>query len=94
VSTPEHEVIHNSAHSRFEVKVGGDVVGYALFERVGSTVTFTHTVVERQWEGSGLGTELAARAVASIREQGHQLVARCSFIRAYVEAHEGQPGRA
>ena len=87
MTTPTHDVIENPADSRFELTVDGQVVGYAMYERDGSTVTFTHTVVEPQWEGRGLGTELAARAVASVREQGQRLVARCSFIRAYVESH-------
>ncbi len=67
----------------------GRVAGYAQYiPRSESTYVFHHTVVEDEYEGQGIGSQLAAGVVAFARENGIGIVPRCSFIRSYLRSHE------
>jgi uncharacterized protein len=66
----------------------GRVAGYAQYLPRGSTYVFHHTVVEDEYEGQGIGSQLAAGVVAFARENGIGIVPRCSFIRGYLRSHE------
>ena len=84
---PAHRITLNEGASRYDIHVGDELVGFAAYERSGSTVTFTHTVIEPRWEGRGLGTALADHAIRATREAGDTVDAQCSFIRRFVEQH-------
>jgi uncharacterized protein len=76
--------------ARFTVRVDGVPVGFAAYQRRGdggSQVVFTHTEVDDAYEGQGVGSALAARALAMVRERGDRVVPRCPFIAAYIERH-------
>lgn len=81
------QVVDDVARSRFEVLVDGEVAGYAEYRRTPTTVSFTHTVVEPEFEGRGLGTVLARRALDATREAGAQVLPYCPFIRAWIARH-------
>jgi len=73
---------------RFQAVDGsGAVAGFAAYERDGSVVTFTHTVVEDAFEGHGVGSRLVATALDSARADGLRVVAQCPFVAAYVDKH-------
>jgi len=70
----------------------GRTAGGAYYERTdgdGSTgvVVFTHTEVDPAFEGQGIGSQLAAGALAQVREAGAKIVPLCPFIKAYVQRH-------
>ena len=51
----------------------------------GGARVFTHTEVFPAFEGRGVGTALARGALDDVRASGRTLVARCPFIRSYIE---------
>lgn len=65
----------------------GTEAGGAYYRRRDGVVTFTHTKVDPAFEGRGVGTRLAAGALALVRDAGERFVPLCPFIRAYVERH-------
>jgi len=73
--------------SRFEISVGGETAGFAAYSLRGDRVVFTHTVVEDEWEGHGLGSALARAAVSAVTEAGGTVVPRCPFIAAWLRKH-------
>ena len=75
------------AASRFEVLVDGRVAGYAQYRRTSSSVSFTHTVVDPEFEGRGLGSVLARGALDASREAGLAVLPFCPFIRGYIQRH-------
>lgn len=79
-------VIDNAEQSRFELAIDG-ASAIAAYEREGDTITFTHTVVPDEMQGHGLGSQLIVAALNSARAQGLSVVARCTFVAAYIEAH-------
>ena len=81
----------NEAASRYEITVGdGEPAGFAEY-RLGAdgegTITFTHTVIDDAFEGRGLGGRLARGALDDVRSRGLRVVARCEFIRGWIEKH-------
>ncbi len=65
----------------------GTVAGGAYYHRRGTVVTFTHTEVDPSFEGQGIGSRIAAEALAQIRADGETVVPLCPFIRAYMAKH-------
>jgi uncharacterized protein len=70
---------------RYEVLDDGTLAGFAEYRDHGDVRVFTHTEVFRAFEGRGVGSTLARSALDDVRASGRTLVARCPFIRAYIE---------
>ena len=72
---------------RYEAVVDGTVAGFAAYRDDRGARVFTHTEVFPEFEGRGVGTTLARGALDAVRASGGTLVARCPFIRSYIERH-------
>ena len=57
----------NREQQRFEVHVDGTLAGFAAYRLGDDTVTFTHTEIDDEYEGQGLGSELASAALDATR---------------------------
>jgi predicted GNAT family acetyltransferase len=73
--------------SRYEARIGDRLAGASFYERVGNVVVFSHTEVDTAFEGQGVGGRLVRGALDDVRRQGGQVVARCPFVRAWLERH-------
>lgn len=76
-----------AAEQRYEARHGETVVGVLLYEVDGDVVTFTHTEVDPQAEGSGVGSALARRALDDARAAGRRVVPACPFVKAWIGRH-------
>jgi predicted GNAT family acetyltransferase/glutaredoxin len=85
----EAEVVDVPERSRYELRLGGRLIGLAAYRRRNNRVAFTHTEVEPSCEGRGFGSRLAEAAVEDARRQGLKIVPLCPFIAHYVETHPG-----
>ena len=83
----EVSVRDNADESRYEIYVDGDRAGVAAYRDEDGRRVFTHTMVEDDYEGQGVGSRLAAAALDDTRARGMTVVARCPFIRDYIERH-------
>lgn len=83
----EPTVVDDPPAGRFEILVDGQVVGHLQYQRQGDTFSLTHTAIEPDFEGRGLGSKLAGGALATIRDQGGAVLPFCPFIRAYLQRH-------
>jgi uncharacterized protein len=72
---------------RYEIRDGERVLGLAAYERRGDTVVFTHTEVDPDAGQSGLGSTLVRAALDDVRAHGGSVVAKCSFVRGWIERH-------
>ena len=72
---------------RYEARAGDRVMGLAAYQRRGDLVVFTHTEVDPDAEGSGVGGTLVRGALDDVRAHGRQAVPRCSFVRAWIDRH-------
>jgi predicted GNAT family acetyltransferase/glutaredoxin len=86
-SPAEAEVVDAPHASRYELRLGGRLIGLAAYRRRDGRISFTHTEVNESWEGRGLGSLLAAAALEDARRQGLEVVPLCPFIARYIEEH-------
>lgn len=78
------EVNDNKELDRYEVRVDGDLAGFAQYRLDGERITIFHAEVDREYEGKGVGGQLAKSALDDVRARGLELNPRCPFIAAYV----------
>jgi predicted GNAT family acetyltransferase len=78
-------VSDNPEQSRYEVRLDGELGGFAEYTSADGVVTFTHTEVAI--EGKGLGSRLVRQAIEDVRAKGLTIVAECSFVHGYLEKH-------
>mgnify|MGYP001246046647 FL=1 len=81
------EVADNVAAARFEVRLDGTVVGFADYVLKGGTIILSHTEVQPEFEGRGLGSRLARAALDAARDAGLKVIPRCPFIARYIDRH-------
>lgn len=72
---------------RYEVRVGGELAGFASYRAQPGSISFTHTEVDDGFEGQGLGSRLAAFALDDARGRGLAVLPFCPFVKGYIERH-------
>ena len=81
------DVQNNPEANRYEIRVDGDLAGFAAYHLSPGRIVFTHTEVDDAYEGRGVGSALAKGALDGARQDALQVTPRCSFIAAYVDRH-------
>lgn len=81
------EVADNPDLSRYEVRVDGELAGFAQYRLRDGRITIFHAEVDPAYEGRGVGSQLASSALADVRARALELVPRCPFIAGYVRRH-------
>jgi uncharacterized protein len=71
----------------YEVRAGDRVLGLAAYQRRGGQVVFTHTEVDPDAEGSGIGSTLVRGALDDVRARELRAVPLCPFVRAWIDRH-------
>jgi predicted GNAT family acetyltransferase len=87
MATPDISVQDNPKRSRYEVLVDGDLAGYSAYRDVAGRRVFTHTTIDPDYEGHGVGSALARAALDDVRTRGLPIIARCPFIAGYIDRH-------
>jgi predicted GNAT family acetyltransferase len=80
-------VADNPSKDRYEISVGGRLAGFAQYVRRGGRRYFVHTEIADEFEGQGLGSQLAAAALGMARDAGEPVVPLCPFIAGYIDKH-------
>ena len=80
-------VREDAGKSRFEIWVGDELAGFAVYRRHGEVDDFTHTEIADEFEGRGLGSRLIRAALDETRAAGHQVLPHCPFVRAFMDKH-------
>ncbi|QEO14162.1 N-acetyltransferase [Agromyces intestinalis] len=86
------DIVRNDERHRYELRVDGDLAGFAAFREEPGRIVFTHTVVLPAYEGRGLGSRLAESALGDAVSRGLVIVPECPFIAAYVRRHPEYAG--
>ena len=77
------DVKHLPKQCRFETEVDG-LTALLTYERYGSTVAMTHTIVPRQIGGRGIAAELTRTAVEWARSESLDIDPQCSYVREWL----------
>jgi uncharacterized protein len=83
----EIEVTDNPSESRFEIRTGGELAGFADYRRKPGLIAFIHTEIDDRFEGQGLGSELARSALDAVRAEGAEVLPFCPFISGWIGKH-------
>lgn len=81
------EVRDDAEQSRYELLVAGSLAGFAAYRRAGERVVFTHTEIEPEWSGHGLGGALVQGALDDVRGRHLRAVPQCPFVAAFILGH-------
>lgn len=80
-------VSDNPAASRYEIHVDGVLAGWSEYDAFPDRRIVTHTVVEPEFEGRGVGSALVRGLLDDLQKQGLRLVASCPFVKSYLQRH-------
>ena len=80
-------VTHVPEERRYEVRVDGELAGFAEYVDKGGRLLFTHTEIEPGFEGQSLGSTLARGALDDVRARAVDIVPLCPFIAGWIERH-------
>jgi hypothetical protein len=73
--------------SRFELRVEGELVGWAEYLPAGESVIIAHTEIDERREGEGLGSVLVRGTLDRIRASGKTVIPTCPFTAASIQRH-------
>jgi predicted GNAT family acetyltransferase len=85
--TPEITVRDNAESQTYDALIGDQVVGTIVYERSGQRLVFSHTIVEPEFRGRGIGTVLVTKALDDVRARGMTLTNYCEFVASFIAAH-------
>jgi len=85
--TPEITVRDNAEAQCYDALIGDQVVGTIVYERSGRRLVFSHTIVEPEFRGRGIGTVLVTKALDDVRAKDMTLTNYCEFVAAFIAAH-------
>ncbi len=80
------QVQHLPDAGRFQAVVES-TTAYLSYERSGSTVAMTHTIVPAEIGGRGIAGELTRTAVEWARAEGLTIDPQCSYVRSWLARH-------
>ncbi len=80
-------VRNNPDEHRYEVRVDGQLAGFAQYRDRPGLLAFIHTEVDPAFEGKGVGSALAKAALDDARAQAVAVLPFCPFINEYIRRH-------
>lgn len=86
-ATGDFTMVHLEDDHRYELRDGDTAAGVATYQRADGVTTFTHTIVDPEYGGQGLGGRIAKHVLGDAVARGDRIVPVCSFIQAYLRKH-------
>ena len=77
----------NPGKSRFELRIDGELAGWADYRPAGDSVIVAHTEIDQRQEGQGLGSALVRGTLDHIRASGKSVIPTCAFTAEYIRRH-------
>lgn len=81
------QVRDNTENDCYEGIVDGKVVGLVVYKRLGDRVVIRHTVVDREFRGAGMGTDMVRGVLDDLRRRGEKLTNYCGFVADFIETN-------
>lgn len=78
---------HNQDEQAFYSTLDGYESELAYSLPAANVIDFTHTFVDENLRGQGVGDALAVAALDYARKEGFRIKTSCTFMQAYVERH-------
>lgn len=83
----------NPDENRFEAHVDGKLAGIADYMIANRLIVFTHTEVDQEFEGQGVGSALVKEALDAVRAEGsREVMPLCPFVKVWIQRHPDYQG--
>jgi predicted GNAT family acetyltransferase len=83
----ELQVADKPDAKRYEARLGDRVAAYSEYVLRPGRVVFTHTIVEPELEGRGIGSSLVRAELDDVRQRGLKVTPLCPFVRTFIRRH-------
>ena len=80
-------IANEPERSRYELRVGDELVGVADYVLRDGVVVFPHTEILPVHRGQGLAAQLIRYALDDVRRSGRPVVASCWFVADFIDEH-------
>jgi predicted GNAT family acetyltransferase len=78
----------NADENRFEAYVDGRLAGFSEYMLAKKLIVFTHTEVDPEFEGKGIGSALVQEALDAVRAEGsREVLPLCPFVKLWIGRH-------
>ena len=81
------DVERKDDHSRYEGRVGGELVTVVVYVRRGDVLDITHTRTRIRWRGRGLAGKATTAALEDIRANGWRVHPICPYTVSFLDSH-------
>lgn len=81
-------VTRNDEASRYEIRSGDVLAGFAEYDLRPGSIRFIHTEIDDAFQGQGLAGKLAFEALTDAAASGEAILPLCPYIARYLETHE------
>ncbi|PDP84337.1 GNAT family N-acetyltransferase [Glycomyces fuscus] len=81
------DVVDVRDQKRYEIRVEGEVAGFADYILTDDLITFTHTEIDPAYEGRGLGGTLVREALDDVRPRNLAVLPLCPFVKGWIQRH-------
>jgi predicted GNAT family acetyltransferase len=85
-----YSIVHIPERNRFEAQRGGAEIGLLTYRRSGELLVVTHTEVNPEIGGRGVGRRLVRAALEYARQAKLRVLPRCPFAAAYIRRHKSR----
>ena len=83
----ELRIADSPSAQRYEAILGERVAAFSEYRLRPGRVIFTHTIVEPDLEGRGIGSRLVREELDDVRRRGLLVTPLCPFVRAFIRRH-------
>ena len=80
-----NSIVKNNELNRFEIYFDGELAGFVEFKVSNQMISYTHTEMDPEFGGKGLGSQLIKEALDEALEQNLEVAPYCSFVSAYIK---------
>ncbi len=82
----EPGITNNTDESRYEIRLGDELVGHAEYTLNDGLITFTHTEIDPAHEGKGLASKLVRFALDDVRADGtRKVLPLCPYVKGWMQ---------
>ncbi len=86
-SSPRVSVVNDVHASRYELRIGGELVSFADYSRDGNVVTVPHVETAFEQRGNGYADLLMSALLDDLRAWHSKIRPLCSFAAGYLRDH-------
>lgn len=72
---------------RFEARDDGKLMGIVTYRLTGDVIVYTHTEVEPEHEGKGIGSRLAKAVMEDARSRRRTVAPLCPYLSKWLQKH-------